>query len=87
MNKRAGYTIHLELVPEGESAWGFTWAMDGAGGSGHGGGDQQAALLKAYRTIRKELRRLVETKEAKSARLDKARRVAALRKSKDKGTI
>ncbi len=84
---RTSVPLHVELIESAEGTWGFTWAMEGAGGAGAGGLDAQTAMLKCYQTVRKELRRLLEPKEVKAARLDKARAVAALRKAKEKGLI
>ena len=89
MSKRDSIPIHLELIQdEGTGFYGFTYSMEGCGGAGSTKSPlPEDALAKAMRFLRKELRRLMETKEEKTARLDKAKRTAALRKSKDKGTL
>lgn len=86
--KRESIAIRIDLIPgEGGTKWGWCYSMEGSGGCGPGGDDQLTAMHKAARAVRKELRRLMETKDEKRARLEKAKRVAALRKSKDEGTL
>ncbi len=86
MTKRESVSIHLELVPAREgAAWGWTYAMEGSGGCGDQCRDQLHALLKAYREARKELRRIIETREEKASRLQK--RKDAIKRAKDKGLL
>ncbi len=84
--KRDGITVHIELVPNDPSpSWGWTFAMDGMGGSGSGGKDQLAALQSVYRHIRREVRRAMETRAEKADRL--AKRKDAIARAKSKGLI
>lgn len=86
--KQDSVAIRIELFKEADGRSGFTLTMDGVGGCGYGGMDHQTALLKAYQLARKELKTVLETKEERSARIDKAKqRGAALRKSREKGTL
>jgi hypothetical protein len=89
MSKYDSIPIHIELIYDSPTGfWGFSFSMEGSGGSGQVKSPNVCdALAKAHRVVRKEIKRMLESKEAKAERLDKAKRVAALRKSKDKGTI
>ncbi len=90
MTKRQGISIHLELFPKTGAAddgfWGGSFAMDGAGGSVDGKSpDPLATYDRLARRLRAELKKYLETREQKSARL--AKRKDALRRSKDRGTL
>lgn len=89
MPRRESVNIHLELVaPSGEGKrWGFTFALGRSGGSEEGTIDPFETLIQAHRRIRKELREYLESRDEKAARLADAKRVAALRRSKDQGKI
>lgn len=86
--------IRLELIPDAVSEtkgttttfyWGWTYSMDGAGGSGNGGVDQLSALQSVMRHVRREVRKAMETKAEKADRI--ARRKEAVRRAKEKGLI
>ena len=86
--------VRIELIPDAVSEtkgttqtfyWGWSYSMDGAGGSGNGGVDQLSALKAVMRHVRREVKRAMETKAEKADRL--ARRKEALKRAKDKGLI
>lgn len=86
--KRESISIHIELIPgvhRDDNKWGWTYAMDGSGGCGAGGDDQLETFLAAYREVRKELRRIIETRLEKAARLTRGK--DAIQRAKDKGLI
>ncbi len=86
MTRRESVSIHLEIIPDRDGpGFGWTYAMDGSGGCGDQCRDQEHALLKAHRAVRKELRRIIETRAEKVARLQK--RKDAIVRAKDKGLL